>query len=63
MQNAKILIVDDDESHRMMLCAALKKEGFQTEEAPDGQDAVQLVRERFYDLILLDLKMKRRCRI
>jgi len=57
-EQKRILIVDDDESHSMMLCAALKKEGFQTEEAPDGQDAVQLVRERFYDLILLDLKMK-----
>ena len=54
----KILIVDDDPSHRLMLKATLKKEGYEIYEADDGARAVRMVEDGFYDLIMMDLKMK-----
>ncbi|HIE26687.1 TPA: sigma-54-dependent Fis family transcriptional regulator [Candidatus Poribacteria bacterium] len=57
MKPKKILIVDDDEAHRMMLKANLSKEGYQLSEAGDGLSAVQAVREDFFDLILMDIRM------
>ncbi|MBM3234758.1 sigma-54-dependent Fis family transcriptional regulator [Candidatus Poribacteria bacterium] len=53
----KILIVDDNEAHRMMLKANLSKEGYDLYEAGDGLSAVQAVRDGFFDLILMDIKM------
>ena len=55
----KILIVDDDASHRLMLKAFLTDAGYQVYEAGDGQEAIEMVNEQFFDLIMLDLKMKR----
>jgi two-component system response regulator HydG len=54
----KILIVDDDLSHRLMLKATLNEKNYEVYEAEDGADAIELVEKEFYDLILLDLKMK-----
>lgn len=54
-----ILLVDDDKAHRSMLKAHLAGEGYELVEADDGDVAVHLVKENRYDLILLDLKMKR----
>ncbi len=52
-----ILIVDDDQTHRNMLKTLLNKWGFTLEEANDGQVAIDLVMEKPYDLILMDIKM------
>ena len=54
-----ILIVDDEESHRLMLRAHLEQEGFSTVEAVDGQEAIAKVAERNVDLILMDIRMPR----
>jgi len=54
----KILIVDDDDAHRMMLRATLSADGYQIEDASDGDEAIRMVEKEFYDLIMLDLKMK-----
>ena len=61
MMNAdcRILLVDDDKAHRSMLKAHLAGEGYNLVEADDGDVAVHLVKEHHYDLLLLDLKMKR----
>ncbi|MBT4502275.1 MAG: sigma-54-dependent Fis family transcriptional regulator [Gemmatimonadetes bacterium] len=56
---AKILIVDDEVSHRAMLRATLTAEGYETVEADDGDVAVQTVEAEACDLVLLDLKMPR----
>ncbi|PJB44825.1 MAG: two-component system response regulator [Deltaproteobacteria bacterium CG_4_9_14_3_um_filter_44_9] len=57
MAKKTILVVDDEESHRMMLGAHLKDEGFEMVEASDGQEAVDKVSERFFDLVLMDIRM------
>jgi len=54
----KILIVDDDINHRLMLKATLNEKNYEVFEAEDGADVIKLVDHEFYDLILLDLKMK-----
>ena len=55
----KILIVDDETAHCQMLEAVLKAEKYATQPAQDGQSAIEAVKERFYDLILMDIRMNR----
>jgi len=57
--NAKILVVDDDLAHRTMLNAHLGAKGYDIVEADDGDVAVHLAEREAFDLVLLDLKMKR----
>ena len=57
MNRQTILVVDDEASHRMMLKAHLNEEGYEVIEASDGQEAVDLVGQHFYDLILMDIRM------
>lgn len=47
-----ILIVDDDSSHRAMLRTVLRGWGYATDEADDGDTAVEKVKERAYDAVL-----------
>ena len=54
---AKILIVDDDASHRQMIQVVLSAEGYEIHEAEDGETAISNVTNRFYDLILMDIRM------
>ena len=54
-----ILIVDDDSAHRNMLRMVLRGWGYETDEADDGDTAVEKVRERAYDAVLTDVRMAR----
>jgi two-component system response regulator HydG len=56
---AKILIVDDEPAHRQMIRAVLDAEGYAIDEAADGKEALNCVRKRFYDLILMDIRMSK----
>jgi two-component system response regulator HydG len=53
----KILVVDDEASHRTMLRAVLTAEGYAVSEAADGADALRVVEQEAFDLILMDLRM------
>ncbi|OGW51774.1 MAG: two-component system response regulator [Nitrospirae bacterium RBG_19FT_COMBO_42_15] len=57
LKNTKILIVDDDESHRQMLKAVLSEENCKITEAADGKDAVALSEKSSFDIILMDIRM------
>ncbi len=52
-----LLVVDDDHAHRTMLMTLLKGWGYDMHEADDGQIAIDLVQERVFDLILMDVRM------
>ena len=54
---AKILVVDDESSHRQMIKAVLSAEGYEIREAADGNQAIKAVEEKFHDLILMDIRM------
>ena len=56
-QPARILIVDDDATFRLTTGALLHADGHEVAEAPDGQRAVDQLRERQFDLLLVDLRM------
>jgi class 3 adenylate cyclase len=53
----RILVVDDNDSNRDLLARRLSKEGHRADTAEEGLRALELVRTRAYDLILLDLMM------
>jgi CheY-like chemotaxis protein len=53
----RALVVDDDDSLRERLRGVLEKEGWQVDEAADGQEALARLREQRPGLILLDLLM------
>jgi two-component system response regulator HydG len=57
MAKEKILVVDDEASHRTMLKAVLTSEGYQISEADDGKTAIEAVEGESYDLILMDVRM------
>lgn len=53
----KILVVDDEQSHRTMLKAVLSKEGYEVSEADDGTSAIKAVENDPFDLVLMDIRM------
>jgi len=54
---ARILIVDDEESIRETLREILEYEGYEIEEASDGEKAISLIKKFNYDAVLSDIKM------
>ena len=52
-----ILIVDDDQSMRRLIAAALTLAGYRTVEAADGVEALELIRHRKFAAVLLDARM------
>lgn len=53
----RILIVDDDRAHRLMLTTLLGQWGYLTHEAMDGEAALNFVRRTPVDLVLMDMRM------
>ncbi len=53
----KILIVDDQYGIRILLNEVLQKEGYDTYQAANGLQALEIVQENVPDLILLDMKI------
>jgi CheY-like chemotaxis protein len=53
----RVLVVDDDVEIRRILVTALGQRGLTTDQAVDGQEAVGLLRENAYSVIVLDLMM------
>src|SRR5207247_3646701 len=53
----KILLVEDKDSLRQMLSTAIKKAGFQVEEAADGNIAAEKIRKQPYHLVISDLRL------
>jgi len=53
----KILIVDDEEMVRFMLCECLKDEGYEVIEGENGYDGLNLARMEQPDLVIMDINM------
>lgn len=52
-----VLVVDDDPNIRRMIVAALRRDGYTFLEAPNGRDALDLMRVEHPDVVVLDLMM------
>ncbi|MGI8603641.1 MAG: adenylate/guanylate cyclase domain-containing protein [Verrucomicrobiales bacterium] len=56
-QHGRLLVVDDDAANRDMLARRLARMGHQVDSAGSGLEALQLLRTKEFDLVLLDLVM------
>ncbi len=52
-----VLVVDDDPNIRKMIIAALRREGYEFAEAPNGKEALEIMRAQRPDVVVLDLMM------
>jgi DNA-binding response OmpR family regulator len=55
--SSKILVVEDNESAREMLCALLRSNGFKVIDAENGQAGYDKAKDEHPDLIITDLRM------
>lgn len=53
----RILVVDDEDEIRDLIVCSLQDEGFEVEQASGGFIALEILKERKFDIILSDLKM------
>jgi CheY-like chemotaxis protein/anti-sigma regulatory factor (Ser/Thr protein kinase) len=56
---SKILVVDDDQTTRFVIRKMLTSAGFSASQAKDGVEALETLRSRRFDLMLLDVWMPR----
>jgi two-component system nitrogen regulation response regulator NtrX len=54
---ATILVIDDEKSIRRTLREILEYESYKVEEAADGVEGLNMIRNKSYDAVLLDIKM------
>jgi CheY-like chemotaxis protein len=55
----RILVVEDDDALREVLTVALSRDGHTVDGACDGTEALALLEQQPYDLVLSDLRMPR----
>jgi len=55
--HARILIVEDEESIRTVLATILEEEGYITETAQNGKEAIEKSEAKFYNLALIDIRL------
>ncbi len=60
MPEPAILVVDDEASIRRTLREILEYEKFDVDEAEDGESALDAMRKKHYDVVLLDVKMPKK---
>ena len=57
VEKKRILLVDDDKSILRVFTRILQKEGYMTDEAETGKEAMEKIDSRTYDLALIDMKL------
>ncbi|HSB78823.1 MAG TPA: response regulator [Candidatus Methylomirabilis sp.] len=54
-----VLVVDDNRDHAQALTKVFERAGYRVTTASDGQEALSILLERPFDLVLTDLRMPR----
>ena len=57
MSAGRILVVDDDPQIRRVMRVTLTGEGYEVDDAKDGEEALEKLRGARFDLVLLDMNM------
>jgi len=57
VSNGLLLVVDDNKVNRLLLSRSLEQQGHQVEMAENGSSALDMMRAKPYDLVLLDIEM------
>lgn len=58
LKNSKILVCDDDETLCYLLKEQLLEEGYSVDAVYDGKYAIEAIKSKVYDVLLLDLNMR-----
>lgn len=53
----RILVVDDEPQIRDMLRESLTRAGYEVLEAPDGKQAIEMLRKQTFDIVISDILM------
>lgn len=56
-KEAKILVVDDDIAVRLAISRALQRVGYQVSDAESGEQALELMEDQTFDVVLTDIRM------
>lgn len=54
---AKILIVEDEKNQRELYAMEFEDEGYEVDQASNGKEAVDMVKNNKYDLVIMDIRM------
>ncbi len=57
MESKKLLVVDDDVNQGLLYEQELSDEGYEVDVANSGEQAIEMVKEKEYDLVILDIGM------
>jgi len=57
LKGIRALVVEDNQLNQKILVTILKKWGIQTEIATNGEDAIKFVKEKPFDIVMMDLFM------
>ncbi|WP_078408976.1 response regulator [Priestia abyssalis] len=55
----RLLLAEDEEVLRMLVVDTLEDEGYEIDEACDGEEAYELIEQNNYDLVIIDYMMPR----
>ncbi len=55
----RLLVIDDDEAHREGMALLLEDEGYIIDQAEGAEEALSLIKNNSYDLIITDYKMQK----
>jgi len=56
-ENARILVIDDDENIRKVLTTILEEEGYAVESAETARKAIKMTKRKAYNLALIDIRL------
>src|SRR2546423_15151251 len=56
-QKPRVLVADDDQSIRQLICTIIKRELYEVDSVGNGALAIEQLKEHEYSVILLDLMM------
>jgi CheY-like chemotaxis protein len=56
-QQYSLLVVDDNEMNRDVLSRRLRRQGYRVAVAVDGREALEMLKEAEFSLVLLDIMM------
>ena len=56
-ENARILVVDDDENIRKVVVAILEDEGYIVESVGTAKKAIEITKKKFFNVALIDIRL------
>lgn len=57
MKKLRVLVVDDEENIRLLFSEELEEEGYEVEVASNGLEALEKLKDKKFDIVVMDIKM------